>query len=234
MKAMILAAGKGERLRPITNRTPKPLVPVAGRALIDHHLEKLGQAGIRDVVVNLSWLGEQVREHVGDGRAFGLKVQYSDEGEQALETGGGILRALPLLGDGPFAVVNADIYTDFPFARLGAMAQGLNGAVQARLVLVPNPPHHANGDFTLTGERVDEAPAARLTFAGIAVYMPELFADQPAGPFPLLAVLRKGIARGAVAGERFDGEWNDVGTVERLNALRQRVATQPYRVDAEG
>jgi MurNAc alpha-1-phosphate uridylyltransferase len=213
MKAMILAAGRGERMRPLTDRTPKPLLAAGGRPLIEHIVVALVAGGIADVVVNTAHLGEQIEDYLGDGHRFGARIVYSPEGE-ALETGGGIFRALPLLGDGPFLVVNGDIATDFPFARLLDQPQGL-----AHLVLVPNPPHHARGDFALDGGLVHDAGPERHTFSGIGVYRPELFAGCTPGRFPLAPLLRAAMPEGQVSGELYEDFWMDIGTVERLEAF---------------
>lgn len=214
MKAMILAAGRGERMRPLTDECPKPLLTVGGKPLIERHLEALTRAGFTDVVINLAWLGSAIRAHVGDGSAWGLRVHYSEEGERALETAGGIVRALPLLGDEPFVVVNGDIFTDHPFTGLTLPPDAL-----AHLVLVDNPPQHADGDFGLVDGRVRETEGERLTFAGIGVYRPELFAGQPAGTAPLGPLLRAAMARGRISGEHYRGVWHDIGTPERLAEL---------------
>lgn len=211
MKAMILAAGRGERMRPLTDRVPKPLLPVAGKPLIVHHLEALSRAGFTEVVVNLSWLGEQIRALLGDGEDFGLSIRYSEEPE-ALETAGGILRALPLLGE-RFIVVNADIFTDYDFARLR------NGDSIAHLVLVPNPAHRAGGDFALAESRVSNDGEPRYTFSGIAQYRQAFFAGLEAGKLALAPLLRAAADRGQVSGELFEGEWTDIGTPERLRSL---------------
>lgn len=211
---MILAAGRGERMRPLTDERPKPLLVAGGRPLIDRHLEGLAQAGFGDIVINLAWLGDAIRAHVGDGSAWGLRVRYSDEGERGLETAGGIVRALPLLGDAPFLVINGDVFTDYPFARLAPPERA-----DAHLVLVDNPPQHADGDFALAHGRVRESGGEHLTFAGIGVYRPELFAGQPDGAAPLGPLLRTAIERDAVSGEHYRGDWRDIGTPERLAAL---------------
>lgn len=211
MKAMILAAGRGERLRPLTDQTPKPLLLVAGKPLIERHVEALVRAGITELVINHAWLGEQIEAALGDGSRFGAQIVYSAEGEQALETGGGIVRALPLLGDKPFMVVNADVATDFDFSALPQSVSGL-----AHLVLVPNPAHHAQGDFVLDGKTVRLGDAARGTFSGIAVYDPRLFVHcTDTMVFPLAPILRDAIAAGQVSGECYNGRWVDVGTEER-------------------
>lgn len=211
MKAMVLAAGRGERMRPLTDRVPKPLLPVAGKPLIVHHLEALARAGYDEVVVNLSWLGAQIRELLGDGGDFGLKIDYSDEAE-ALETAGGIRQALPLLGE-QFVVVNADIFTDYDFSRL----RGIESA--AHLVLVPNPAHNDGGDFALAETLVRNRGEPRFTFSGIACYRRELFAALEPGKRPLAPLLREAADAGRVSGELFAGSWTDIGTPERLRAI---------------
>jgi MurNAc alpha-1-phosphate uridylyltransferase len=218
MRAMLLAAGRGERMRPITDSTPKPLVQVGGRPLIAWHLAALARAGIREVVINLSWLGAQVRATLGDGRDYGVAITYSDEGPVPLETGGGIFRAVPLLGPGPFLVVNADIWTDIDFA-----AVALEEHAHARLLLIPNPPHHPGGDFGLEGDLVVTRDTDRYTYSGVGVYRPEFFGGCTPGRFPLLPLLNRAIAAGLVRGEVHRGEWCDVGTVERLASLDARV-----------
>ncbi|WP_460046671.1 N-acetylmuramate alpha-1-phosphate uridylyltransferase MurU [Pseudomonas sp. S2_H01] len=222
MKAMILAAGKGERLRPLTLHTPKPLVRAGGVPLIEYHLRALKRAGFTDVVINHAWLGQQIEDYLGDGQRLGLNIAYSPEGEP-LETGGGIFRALPLLGDEPFLVVNGDIWTDCDFAPLRAPIKGL-----AHLVLVDNPLHHPTGDFALVGGEVrDEASLSRLTYSGIAVLHPQLFAGCSAGAFKLAPLLRDAMGKGQVTGEHFTGRWVDVGTHERLAEVEQILAVKP-------
>ncbi len=211
---MILAAGRGERLRPLTDACPKPLLRVAGRPLIEYHLEALSRAGIQEVVINLCWLGGQIREAVGAGERFGLRIRYSEEGSVALETGGGIFRALELLGEEPFLVVNGDIHTDYPFADLRLAADEL-----ARLVLVPNPSHHPAGDFSLEAGRVVEGGPLRYTYSGIGLYTAGLFAGCSPGRFPLKPLLDRAIAEGRLGGVLHAGHWTDVGTVERMAAL---------------
>lgn len=218
MKAMVLAAGRGERLRPFTDTVPKPLIEVGGRPLIAWHLAALARAGFRDVVVNLSWLAQKLRTALGDGRDFGLTLHYLDEGPVALETGGGILNALPLLGPAPFLVVSADIFTDLDFARLS-----LEPAALAHLVLVPNPAHHPRGDFGLEGDRV-VLSEERLTYGNVGIYRPEFFEGCTPGRFPLVEPLKRAITRGAVRGELFSGRWSDVGTPGRLSELNRRLA----------
>jgi N-acetyl-alpha-D-muramate 1-phosphate uridylyltransferase len=222
MKAMILAAGKGERLRPLTLHTPKPLVLVAGVPLIEYHLRALVAAGITDVVINHAWLGAQIEAHLGDGARFGLSIAYSPEGEP-LETGGGILRALPLLGEQPFILINGDIFTDYPFAQLNRPLSGL-----AHLVLLDNPAHNVQGDFALlaNGQLVDAPPGpSRLTYSGIAVLSPQLFGGCQPGAFKLAPLLRQAMAQGLVTGEHYRGRWVDVGTHERLAQAEQLVVS---------
>ncbi|MBD8707802.1 MULTISPECIES: N-acetylmuramate alpha-1-phosphate uridylyltransferase MurU [unclassified Pseudomonas] len=222
MKAMILAAGKGERLRPLTLHTPKPLVRAGGVPLIEYHLRAIKSAGFEDVVINHAWLGQQIENHVGDGHQWGLNISYSPEGEP-LETGGGIFRALPLLGDEPFLVVNGDIWVDFDFSVLMKPLKGL-----AHLVLVDNPPHHPGGDFALVDGQVhNDADQPRLTYSGIAVLHPQLFAGCTEGAFKLAPLLRDAMAKGLVTGERFAGRWVDVGTHERLAEVEQILAVKP-------
>ena len=219
MKAMILAAGRGERMGALTDRVPKPLLEVGGRPLIEHQILRLAGAGYRDVVVNLAWLGERIATRLGDGSAYGVRVQYSREPEGALDTGGGIGRALPLLGEERFAVVNSDAWSDYPLERLRGA-----GAGDAHIVLVDNPAHHPGGDFALAPDgRVIEAARGRLTFSGIGCYHPRLFAGRADAEYPLAAVLRDAIEAGTLSGEHHRGEWLDVGTPERLEALDRRL-----------
>jgi len=212
MKAMILAAGKGERMRPLTLTTPKPLVRAGGVPLIEYHLQALAAGGFTEVVINHAWLGQQIEDYLGDGSRYGLSIQYSPEGEP-LETGGGIFRALPLLGDEAFVVVNGDIWTDYDFRALRQPIAGL-----AHLVLADNPAHHPNGDFILVDGQVRDADAdtQTLTYSGIAVLHPQLFEGCSAGAFKLAPLFRKAMADGQVTGERLEGQWVDVGTYERL------------------
>ena len=219
MKAMILAAGRGERMGALTDRVPKPLLEVGGRPLIEHQVLRLAAAGHRDIVVNLAWLGEQIAARLGDGSAYGVRIRYSREPEGALDTGGGIGRALPLLGEERFAVVNSDVWSDYPFERLPGA-----GAGDAHIVLVDNPPHHPGGDFALAPDgTVIEAERGRLTFSGIGCYHPRLFAERANARFPLVAVLRDAIAAGTLSGEHHRGEWIDVGTPGRLDALDRKL-----------
>lgn len=217
MKAMILAAGRGERMRPLTDAMPKPLLPVADKPLIQHHIERLARAGVRELVINLAWKGAMLRETLGNGERFGVRIAYSDEGDRALETGGGIFNALPLLGNDPFLIVNGDVWTDFPFGSL--VEKGLGRQDLAHLVLVPNPPQHAKGDFSLAGDRVTERSGATATYSGVAVFSPAFFADCSAGPFKLLPPLLAAIGAGRLSGELYSGEWYDIGTPQRLAEL---------------
>lgn len=217
MKAMILAAGRGERLRPLTDSVPKPLIEIGGKPLIVGHLERLAEAGFDEVVINLGWLGERIPETLGDGARFGLKIHYTEEPPGALETAGGIRNALTLLGNDPFAVISADILTDFPLDELAR--RPLTG--RAHLILVGNPPHHPAGDFALARGQVTTGGDPKLTFSGIALFLPSLFADLRPGRRPLRPVLDAAIAAGEVTGEHFRGCWHDIGSPERLEAARR-------------
>lgn len=223
MKAMILAAGRGERMRPLTDHTPKPLLRVAGVPLIEHHIRRLAAAGLGEIVINVSHLGEQVEAYCGDGGRWGVAIEYSRE-ESALETAGGIIQALPLLGDAPFLVVNGDIWTDYPFARLAGLA--LRAGELAHLVMVGNPPQHPAGDFLL-----DDAGWVRVleqgtgwTYAGVGVYTAAFFAGTAPGKTPLRPLLDATIGQGRLGGQVYRGEWQDVGTPERLAALDRDVS----------
>jgi len=213
---MILAAGRGERMRPLTLAKPKPLLEAGGAPLIVHHLRALQAAGFQDVVVNLSWLGDQIRAGLGDGGRYGVRLHYSDEGPEPLETGGGIFRALPLLGAGPFLVLNGDVWTDLDWPRL---RDKLGSHDVAHLVLVPNPAHNAKGDFVLRSGRIVESPGERHTFSGVGVYRAELFAGCRDGIFKLAPLLRAAARDGRVSGELHSGAWLDIGTPERLAHL---------------
>ncbi len=213
--AMVLAAGRGERLRPITDTLPKPLAEIAGKPLIVYHLEALARAGVRDVVVNLSWLGDKIRAALDDGARYGVSIAYSEEGPVPLETGGGIHRALPLLGTEPFLVVNADVWTDVDFSGVPPLEEGAD----AWLLLAPNPPHHSRGDFGLDGDFVVEREADRFTYTGIGMYRPELFAGCAPGKFPLLPLLKRAIAARRLRGALYRGEWLDIGSPDRLAGL---------------
>ncbi len=211
---MILAAGRGERLRPITDTTPKPLVRVRGQPLIERHVMSLARAGIGRIVINLAWLGEQIRDYLGDGTRYGATIVYSEERPRALETAGGIIRALPQLSPGPFAVVNGDIYTDFPFETLGVASDR-----DAHLVLAPNPPQHPQGDFGLEQGLALPKAATRYTFTGIAVYRCAFFAGCTDGVSPLKPLLLRSMAAQRCSAQLYMGMWEDVGTLERLQAL---------------
>ena len=217
MKAMILAAGRGERMRPLTDHTPKPLLVAGGKPLIVHHLERLARTGFRDLVINHAHLGDRIEAALGDGSRWGVRITYSPE-VTALETGGGIFRALPLLGPGPFLVVNGDVWTDLDFCRLALPPGNL-----AHLILIDNPPHHPQGDFHLADGQVRAASSLpdqpRLTFSGIGVYHPDLFQGCHPGAFPLAPLLRTAMAGERVTGEHYHGLWLDIGTPERLSDL---------------
>lgn len=217
MKTMILAAGRGERMRPLTDLTPKPLLPVAGKPLILWHIERLARAGLRDIVINHAHLGDHIEALLDDGSAWGVDIRYSAEPPGALETAGGIAQALPLLGEEPFLVINGDIWCDWDVGRAHA---ALADRHLAHLVLVPNPPHHATGDFVLAPGGLAASGEPRLTFAGIGIYRPQLFAGLTRGtPAKLGPLLHAAIAAGQVGGELHAGHWVDVGTPERLAAL---------------
>ncbi len=221
MKTMILAAGRGERLRPLTDKVPKPLIAVGGKPLIVWHLERAAAAGCREIVINVSHLGERIVEHLGDGSRYGVRIAYSREAEP-LETAGGIAQAGALLGPEPFLVLNGDIYCEVDIARL--LRLDLGGRL-AHLVLVPNPAHHPRGDFTLESGKVGNASERRYTYAGVAVLSPRLVAEVKTGAKAQLApLLRAGAERGAVGGELFEGYWQDAGTIERLAELEAHLA----------
>ena len=214
--AMILAAGRGERMRPLTDVTPKPLLRVHGQPLIERHLVRLVSAGIDRIVINLAWLGSQIRGYLGDGTRYGATIRYSEETPRALETAGGIFRALTQLSPGPFAVVNGDIYTDFPFETLA-----LDAHHDAHLVLVPNP-SYLKGDFGIEQGEAQEVAAELYTFSGVAVYRPAFFADCVDGVFPLKPLMLRSMAAGRCSAQLYKGPWEDVGTPERLAALNGR------------
>ena len=201
-------------MRPLTDSTPKPLLRVAGTPLIDRHIERLKAVGVDTIVINLAWLGSMIRNHLGDGARFGVKILYSEESPQALETAGGIVRALPMLGLGPFGVVNGDVYTDFPFADLE-----LRDECDAHLVLVPNPPQNPRGDFGVERGLALVAAARQYTFSGIAVYRCDFFSGCTDGAFPLKPLLLRAMAAERCSAELYDGMWEDVGTQERLEVL---------------
>jgi len=214
--AMILAAGRGERLRPLTDSVPKALTEVRGQSLLERHLLALKNAGVKTVVINLGWLGEQIADRLGSGAAYGLNVIYSPEDEEILETGGGIHHALPLLGAEPFIVVNADIFTDMPMPAVALNAQDLGS-----LMLIPTPDDKAQGDFDVVDGRLRNGPERPFTFSGVAVYRPEFFADCTPGRFSIVPMLRAAADAGQLAAEVYSGSWTDVGTVERLETLNR-------------
>ncbi|HZQ72969.1 MAG TPA: nucleotidyltransferase family protein [Burkholderiales bacterium] len=226
MKAMILAAGRGERLRPLTDRIPKPLVEAGGKPLLVWHLERLARAGCRQAVINVSHLGERIVERIGDGSRYGIELAYSREAEP-LETAGGIALALPLLGEEPFLVVNADVYCECDLERL---LHSSLGERRAHLVLIPNPPHHPGGDFVLDAGWVGNGAAPRYTYAGISVLSPALFGRLRRGDKAQLApLLREAAEARLVSGERYDGVWHDIGTLERLSGLEAWLASRHDR-----
>ncbi len=217
MKAMILAAGRGERMRPLTDLLPKPLLAVGGKPLIVHHIEKLKAAGVTELVINHAWLGHKLVESLGDGSAFGVTIHWSAE-ESALETAGGIIQALPLLGDEPFLAINGDTWLDLDYRSLVELSLGEN---LAHLWLAPNPPQHPAGDFALQDGKVVDTPA--FTFSGVGLYRPAAFAGLPAGARKLAPLLREWMAQGLVGGCLLAGEWRDIGTVDRLRELDEQL-----------
>lgn len=218
MKAMILAAGRGDRMRPLTDTTPKPLLRIGGQTMIERHVHALARAGITELVINYAHLGEQIEQALGNGHAYGVEISYSPETGGALETGGGIFNALPLLGSDPFLVVNSDIWTDFAFEQLPSWPDGL-----AHLVMVDNPEQHPQGDFSLSAGLLSSRGPVMLTFSGIGVYRPELFSGCTAGAFPLAPLLRRAMDDRQVSGEHYRGSWFDIGTPERLDAVNRVV-----------
>lgn len=215
MQAMILAAGRGERMLPLTENTPKPLLMVNGKPLIQHHIERLVNAGFTEIVINHGPMGDQIENYLGDGSVFNAKIFYSAEHDNLLDTGGGIFKALTLLGNEPFVVVNADVWTNYPFSNLPDNPRGL-----AHLVLVDNPPQHPQGDFALVNGKVHQSGEHMLTFSGIGVYRPGLFEGCSDGSFPLAPLLRNAMDREQVTGEFFQGIWSDIGTPDRLKQLQ--------------
>ena len=220
MRAMILAAGRGERLRPLTDTLPKPLIPVAGQPLIVHHIRRLAASGINDIVINIAYLAEKIYKALGDGHQFGVTLHYSFEAS-VLETGGGIFRALPLLGNKPFLVINGDVWTDYPLSLLMALPLKL-----AHLVLVNNPPHHPDGDFYWCDNHIVSPAIAtqnenKLTFSGLGVYHPDLFNRCNSGAFRLAPLLHDAVEKALVTGEHYQGTWIDIGTLERLQQAMQ-------------
>ena len=218
MKAMILAAGRGERLRPLTDETPKPLIKAAGKSLIEYHLENLANAGFKEIIINTAWLAEKIHVQLGDGANYGVSIYYSDESE-ALDTAGGIINALPLLGNEPFLVVNGDIWCDFNFSELPE----LNTNIQAHLVLVENPEHNQTGDFSLQNGLIKNTGDTMKTFSGIGIYSAAFFAKQQSGASPLAPLIRNKCEDNLVSGQFYDGLWTDVGTIERLQELEEEI-----------
>jgi len=220
-KAMLLAAGRGERMRPLTDDLPKPLLQVAGQPLLEHHIRALVAAGISELVVNVAWQRQALYDFLGDGSRFGVRITISDEGDTALDTGGGVYRALPHLGEEPFWVVNGDVFIDYAFGL-----PALNADAHAHLLLVPNPEHNPGGDFALSGSLVTNSGPAMLTYSGVAVLSPALFRECVDGIFPLAPLLRAAADRGQLTGELHSDYWCDVGTPERLQALDERLRGQ--------
>ena len=225
MKAMILAAGHGERMRPLTDHTPKPLLEVGGKPLIVWHIENLKEAGFEDIVINIAWLGDLIPAALGDGSKFGVNLHYSDEQQEgALETAGGIIKALPLLGDETFLVVNGDVWCDFPYSNISPLEKD----DLAHLVLVNNPEHNPTGDFALDNERVTEEVdvigGSKYTFSGIGYYHPDFFKNLEQGKRPLAPLLREKMREDKVSGEHFTADWRDIGTPERLLELDKEIS----------
>jgi len=218
MRAMILAAGRGERLRPLSDHTPKPLLQAGDKSLIEYHLERLALAGFREIVINLAHLGGQIRAALGTGSDWGLNIRYSEEPPGALDSGGGIHQALPLLGHAPFVVINGDIFSNYPLSRLRAVK-----CEQAHLVLVPKPDYRQRGDFALAAGRLANSGEPLYTFSGIAVYHPDFFASSTAGCFSVVPLLRAAADAGRLTGELYRGDWHDIGTPGRLEQLRRRL-----------
>ena len=207
---MILAAGRGERMRPLTDETPKPLLEIRGLSLIEHQINSIKQAGISEFIINIANMGDQIRDRLGNGNNLGISIHYSDEGNTPLETAGGIIKALNYFSE-QFLVANADIYTDFNYQNLPEHIEGL-----AHLVLVDNPAHHPDGDFSLKHNNVSRTSTPKLTFSGIAIYRPELFINLSPGFRALAPLLFEATEKGVVTGQHFSGYWNDIGTPERL------------------
>lgn len=217
MKAMILSAGQGSRLKPLTNHTPKVMIEVAGKPLICHHIEKLKACGIDDIVINLAHLGDKIKTHLGDGKQWGVSLHYSQEPTGGLETGGGLKQALPLLGDQSFIAINGDIYTDYDYSKLPSLTDQL-----AHLVLIPNPAHNPTGDFSLSEQgRVTDKHKEDYTFSGIALYHPKLLSSASEGKYSIVPLLNQAITNNLVSGEVYQGHWHDIGTSERLDTARE-------------
>ena len=219
MKAMILAAGRGERLRPLTDEVPKPLIEVAGKSLIEYHLTNLAAAGFKEIVINTAWLAEKINQKLGNGGTYGVTIQYSDENE-ALETAGGIINALPLIGDDPMLVINGDIWCDFEFSTRPTLENG----IQAHLVLVNNPEHNEKGDFSLQEKHLINKGEPMYTYSGIGIYRPSFFAEQLPGRTPLAPIIRDKINNNLISGQYYNGLWTDVGTLERLLELEDQLS----------
>lgn len=217
MKAMILAAGRGKRLRPLTDELPKPLIKVAGKSLIEYHLLNLAKAGFKDIIINTAWLAEKIHQQLGDGTNYGVSIQYSDENE-ALETAGGIIKALPLLGNEPFLVVNGDIWCDLDFSTLPT-----NLTSQAHLVLVNNPEHNKNGDFAIQESLLKNTGKTMYTYSGIGIYNADFFSNQQLAITPLAPLLRNKCNQHLVSAQHYDGLWTDVGTTDRLQVLEKQL-----------
>lgn len=222
MRAMILAAGRGERMRPLTDTIPKPLLWAGGQTLIERIIEQLRHSGFEDLVINLGWRGEEIRNSLGDGSRLGVRIHYSQEPPGALETAGGVVHALPLLGTKPFLVVGGDVHCDYPFERL----RGFEPAGQGHLVMVDNPEHHPEGDFALRDDHIHFGPPPCLTYSGIGVFRPQMFGALAPGRRPLRPILEDHIAHGSISGEHYRGEWADIGTPERLEALDRRLRSR--------
>ncbi len=219
MRALILAAGKGERMRPLTLFKPKPLLEVCGIPLIEHHIINLKKAGFKQIVINVSWLAQQIMQRLGNGSQFGVEIRYSYEGEEPLETGGGMLKALPLLNNEAFLVVNGDIFTDFDFSKTSIQDDKL-----AHLILVKNPEHNANGDFALSEEKLlTNNNQQKFTYSGIGIYHPKLFKDVQAGKFSVIPLVKQAIAKKLVSGQIHQQQWDDIGTIERLTAINNKL-----------
>jgi MurNAc alpha-1-phosphate uridylyltransferase len=229
MTAMILAAGRGERLRPLTDTIPKALVEVAGESLLERHLRMLARAGIKNVVINLDWLGEQIIERIGEGQRFGLQVTYSPEFDGVLETAGGIHRALPMLGSEPFWVVNADVYTDMDLPEIQ-----LAGDYLAHTLLVPTPEFKSHGDFDLKNGELVNGEQPQLTFSGIALYRPEFFRQMTPGRAPLAPLLRDGADSAQISASMLEGVWEDIGTPDRLERVRRQLERMFTSEDGQG
>jgi len=216
MKVMILAAGRGERMRPLTDATPKPLLMAGSKRLIEYHLYNLAIAGFKDVVINVAWLGQKIIDTIGNGEKYNLNIVYSNEGDQALETGGGIYNALPLLGSEPFLVVNGDVWTDYPLKQL----YNFSLKDKAHLVLVNNPEHHPEGDFSISENRLSEDGVNKFTFSGIGVYSADFFNGHHQKKYPLAPMIREYISENNISGELYTGKWMDIGTEQRLQELK--------------